>query len=50
MVLMSPLTVKPTFYGSPIGHIPSNIIVPIGTRARMDATAGTIELLEASVA
>lgn len=41
---------KPAFYGSPIGHIASNIIVPIGTRARMDASGGTIELLEASVA
>jgi len=39
----------PTFYGAPFGHIASNSIMPIGTRARMDATAGIIDLLEPSV-
>jgi len=39
----------PTFYGAPFGHIASNSIMPIGTRARMDADAGTIDLLQPSV-
>lgn len=40
---------KPAFYGAPFGHIAGNQIMPIGTRARMDAEAGTIQLLEPSV-
>ncbi len=43
-------TGKPAFYGSPFGHISGNQIMPIGTRARMDAETGTIQLLEASAA
>jgi muramoyltetrapeptide carboxypeptidase len=39
----------PTFYGAPFGHIASNGIMPIGTRAQIDATTGTIRLLEPSV-
>ena len=39
----------PTFYGAPFGHIASNGIMPIGTRARIDAKTGTIQLFEASV-
>ncbi|MBO6506490.1 MAG: LD-carboxypeptidase [Kordiimonadaceae bacterium] len=40
---------KPAFYGSPFGHIAGNQIMPIGTRARMDAEAGNVQLLEPSV-
>lgn len=39
----------PAFYGAPFGHIASNGIMPIGTRARINADEGTINLLEASV-
>lgn len=39
----------PAFYGAPFGHIASNSIMPVGTRARIDADAGTIRLLEPSV-
>ncbi len=39
----------PAFYGAPFGHVASNGIMPIGTRARLDADAGTISLLEPSV-
>ena len=39
----------PAFYGAPFGHIAGNQIMPIGTRARMDANNGTIQLLEPSV-
>ena len=41
---------RPAFYGSPFGHIAGNQIMPIGTRARMDAEDGSIRLLEPSVA
>lgn len=41
---------KPAFYGSPFGHISGNQIMPVGTRARMNAEAGTIKLLVPSVA
>ena len=39
----------PAFYGAPFGHIASNGIMPIGTKARIDAKKGTIGLLEPSV-
>ena len=39
----------PAFYGAPFGHIASNSIMPVGVRARMDAEAGSIQLLEPSV-
>ena len=39
----------PAFYGAPFGHIAGNRIMPVGTRARIDASAGTIQLLEPSV-
>lgn len=39
----------PAFYGAPFGHIASNSIMPVGTRARIDAETGTIQLLEPSV-
>lgn len=40
----------PTFYGAPFGHVASNGIMPIGTRARIDAAKGVIDLLEPSIA
>ena len=36
-------------YGFPVGHIDSQWTVPLGVRARMDATNGDVELLEAAV-
>jgi muramoyltetrapeptide carboxypeptidase len=39
----------PTIYGLPLGHGPSLHTVPLGVRARLDATAGRLELLEAGV-
>lgn len=39
----------PAFYGAPFGHIASNGIMPVGTRARMDADKGTVKLLDPSV-
>jgi muramoyltetrapeptide carboxypeptidase len=44
-----PLAV-PVLYGVPIGHIDEQWTLPLGVRARMDADAGTVELLEAAVA
>ena len=40
----------PVFYGTMIGHITDKFTVPIGAMAEMDATAGTIRLLEPAVA
>jgi muramoyltetrapeptide carboxypeptidase len=39
----------PAYYGAMIGHIENKLTLPIGVRATIDATAGTIELLEAAV-
>ncbi|HUR94754.1 MAG TPA: LD-carboxypeptidase [Gemmatimonadales bacterium] len=39
----------PVAYGLPIGHIDDQWTVPIGVRARFDADAGTLELLEPAV-
>lgn len=39
----------PAFYGAPFGHITSNSVMPIGTRARINANTGTIKLIEPSV-
>lgn len=39
----------PAVYGLPIGHIKSKLTVPIGTMAELDATQGTLSLLEPSV-
>ncbi len=39
----------PVFRGAQFGHIPDNATLPIGAKARMDANAGTISLVEASV-
>jgi len=45
----SPLGV-PVLYGLPIGHIDDQWTMPVGVRARVDADAASVELLEAAVA
>jgi muramoyltetrapeptide carboxypeptidase len=39
----------PTAMGFPIGHVDDQWTMPIGVRARLDADAGEVELLEAAV-
>jgi muramoyltetrapeptide carboxypeptidase len=39
----------PVAYGFPIGHIEAQWTLPLGVRARLDANAGELELLEAAV-
>jgi muramoyltetrapeptide carboxypeptidase len=39
----------PVAFGFPFGHVPENWTLPVGVRARLDADAGTLELLEAAV-
>lgn len=39
----------PVASGFPFGHVPDNWTLPVGVRARLDADAGTLELLEAAV-
>jgi muramoyltetrapeptide carboxypeptidase len=39
----------PVLLGLPIGHIEDQWTMPLGVRARMDADAGTVELLEPAV-
>ena len=39
----------PVATGFPIGHFDDNWTLPLGVRARLDADAGTLELLEAAV-
>ncbi|MFI5210307.1 MAG: LD-carboxypeptidase [Gemmatimonadales bacterium] len=39
----------PVAYGFPIGHVDDQWTIPIGVRARLDAGAGQLELLEAAV-
>lgn len=39
----------PTLAGLPFGHEPDNWTLPIGVRARLDADAGTLALLEPAV-
>ena len=46
---LEPLGV-PSARGFPIGHVDDQWTVPIGARARLDAGAGTLSLLEAGVA
>lgn len=46
---LEPLGV-PAFQGALIGHIPNQFSIPLGVRAEIDATAGTIRLLEPAVA
>lgn len=45
---LAPLKV-PAFSGSMIGHIDDKFTIPIGVPARMDASAGTLTLLESAV-
>jgi len=40
----------PVAHGLPIGHIADQWTLPLGVRARFDADAGTVELLEPAVA
>jgi len=40
----------PVLNGLPIGHIADQWTIPLGVRARVDADAGSVELLEAAVA
>ena len=39
----------PVAFGFPFGHVDDNWTLPMGVRARLDANAGTLELLEAAV-
>lgn len=41
---------KPAVLGFPFGHVTPNYALPLGVRARLDAGAGTVTLLEAAVA
>jgi muramoyltetrapeptide carboxypeptidase len=45
----APLNI-PVAYGFPIGHIDAQWTLPLGVRARLDADAGEVELLEPAVA
>jgi muramoyltetrapeptide carboxypeptidase len=40
----------PAAYGFPVGHVDAQWTLPLGVRARLDADAGEVELLEAAVA
>ena len=40
---------KPAVLGFPFGHVPQNYALPLGVRARLDADAGTLTLLEPAV-
>ena len=39
----------PVAYGFPVGHIDSQWTIPLGVRARLDATNGEVDLLEPAV-
>jgi muramoyltetrapeptide carboxypeptidase len=39
----------PVAYGFPVGHIDAQWTLPLGVRARLDADAGEVELLEPAV-
>jgi muramoyltetrapeptide carboxypeptidase len=39
----------PVAHGFPVGHIDDQWTLPLGVRARLDADAGELELLEAAV-
>ncbi len=41
---------KPAFLGAAFGHVSRNSAIPVGITARMDATSGSIKLLEPVVA
>jgi muramoyltetrapeptide carboxypeptidase len=40
----------PAVYGLSFGHVPNNMTLPVGVRARLDAATGIITLREAAVA
>jgi muramoyltetrapeptide carboxypeptidase len=40
----------PVAFGFPVGHIDDQWTLPLGVRARLDAGAGELELLESAVA
>ena len=42
--------VVPCIAGAPIGHVDENWCLPIGVRARLDAGAGTVEIIEPATA
>jgi muramoyltetrapeptide carboxypeptidase len=46
---MAPLGV-PVFQGANIGHVANQFCLPVGTRAEIDAAAGTIRILDPAVA
>jgi muramoyltetrapeptide carboxypeptidase len=46
--LITPLGI-PAIHGLPIGHAKDVVTVPLGVRARLDAEAGRVELLEAAL-
>jgi muramoyltetrapeptide carboxypeptidase len=46
--LIAPLKI-PAFYGLPIGHGHHKAVIPLGVRARLDADAGRLSLLESGV-
>ena len=46
---LAPLGV-PVAYGFPIGHVEEQWTMPVGVRARLDASAGEVEILEPAVA
>jgi muramoyltetrapeptide carboxypeptidase len=46
---LTPLGI-PAFEGLLVGHIPDQFSLPVGIRAEMDATAGTVRMLEPLVA
>ncbi len=41
---------KPAVLGFPFGHVTPNYALPLGVRARLDANAGTLTLMEPAVA
>jgi muramoyltetrapeptide carboxypeptidase len=41
---------RPIATGFPFGHLPDSWTLPVGVRARLDATAGTLEILDPVVA
>ncbi len=45
---LAPLKV-PVAYGFPLGHIDDQWTLPLGVRARLDATAGALDILEPAV-
>jgi muramoyltetrapeptide carboxypeptidase len=46
--IVKPLGI-PAYFGLKAGHCSPNLTIPLGVKARMDATAGSLEILEPSV-